>query len=101
LFWPAGADATSSRADRAFGAGGEPVELAPVADVIPAAPHNVADALAASSLGRRGIVAGDAADLVVVGEDPSRVTPAGLRTMPVLGTLLQGRWTYRDPVLEA
>ena len=62
---------------------------------------SVADALAASSLGRRGIVAGDAADLVVVGEDPSRVTPAGLRTMPVLGTLLQGRWTYRDPVLEA
>ncbi len=39
--------------DRAFGgADGEPVRLAPVTAVQPAAPHNVADALAAAALAR-------------------------------------------------
>lgn len=60
---------------------------------------SVADALAASSRGRRTVTAGSAADLVIVATDPSRATPAGLRDMPVLGTLLGGRWTYRDPAL--
>jgi len=38
--------------DRAFGAPGEPTALAPVSDVRPAAPHNVANALAAAALAR-------------------------------------------------
>ena len=59
----------------------------------------VADALAASSRGRRTIDVGSAADLVIVALDPSRATLAELRSMPVLGTLLGGRWTHRDPVL--
>lgn len=59
----------------------------------------VADALAASSRGRRLVAAGDPADLVIVGCDPEKAAPAELRSMPVLGTLLAGRWTYRDPAL--
>jgi hypothetical protein len=59
----------------------------------------VADALAASSLGRRGISVGDAADLMIIADDPLRAAPDVLRAMPVLGTLLNGRWTYRNPAL--
>jgi predicted amidohydrolase YtcJ len=61
---------------------------------------SVADALAASSRGRRAITAGSAADLVITGQDPASVPPSGLRDMPVLGTLLAGRWTYRSPALS-
>jgi predicted amidohydrolase YtcJ len=57
---------------------------------------SVADALAASSRGRRTVTAGAAADLVIVAEDPARLPPADLRNIPVLGTLLGGQWTYRD-----
>jgi hypothetical protein len=59
----------------------------------------VADALAASSRGRRAVRPGSAADLVIVAEDPARACPATLRGMPVLGTLLSGRWTHRDATL--
>ncbi|HWG01703.1 MAG TPA: amidohydrolase family protein [Trebonia sp.] len=57
---------------------------------------SVADALAASSQGRRTVTAGAAADLVIVAADPARLSPADLRNIPVLGTLLGGQWTYRD-----
>ena len=60
---------------------------------------SVADALAASSRGRRSVVVGSPADLAIVGIDPAEATPAELRSMPVLGTLLAGRWTHRDPAL--
>jgi hypothetical protein len=60
---------------------------------------SVADALAASSRGRREISAGSAADVVIVGEDPARLAPSALRDIPVLGTLLGGRWTHRDESL--
>jgi predicted amidohydrolase YtcJ len=60
---------------------------------------SVADALAASSRGRRAIAVGEAADLVIVASDPTAATPAELRAMPVLGTMLAGRWTYRVPAL--
>lgn len=60
---------------------------------------SVADALAASSRGRRGVLAGAEADLVIVGENPASVDPAALRDIPVLGTLLSGRWTYRSASL--
>jgi predicted amidohydrolase YtcJ len=60
----------------------------------------VADALAASSNGRRTVIAGSAADLVIVADDPSHVSAASLRDMPVLGTLLAGRWTHRDDTLR-
>lgn len=60
---------------------------------------SLADALAASSRGRRGVLVGAEADLVVVGEDPSAMPAADLRDIPVLGTLLGGRWTYRDESL--
>jgi hypothetical protein len=36
---------------------------------------------------------------VIVAEDPALVSAATLRGMPVLGTLLDGRWTHRDPAL--
>ena len=62
--------------DRAFAAHGEPVVLAPVADVVPAAPHNVADALAAAALARAyGVEAGAvAAGLHEFEPDPHRIS---------------------------
>lgn len=60
---------------------------------------SIRDALAASSRGRRAVMAGSAADLVIVAEDPGHVSADGLRRMPVLGTLLAGRWTHRDDSL--
>jgi predicted amidohydrolase YtcJ len=59
----------------------------------------VADALAASSQGRRTLTVGSAADLVIVAEDPVHLSPTDLRNIPVLGTLLAGQWTYRDESL--
>jgi predicted amidohydrolase YtcJ len=34
------------------------------------------------------------ADLVLLDEDPSAVDAERLRTLPVAGTLLGGRWTW-------
>ena len=63
----------------------------------------LADALAASSGGRRTVRVGEAADLVVLARPPGRVLaregPDGLRAVPVLGTLVAGRWTHRAPAL--
>jgi predicted amidohydrolase YtcJ len=39
---------------------------------------------------------GRRADLVVTDLDPADVPAAMLRTMPVAGTLLGGRWTHRS-----
>ncbi|MCW0213606.1 MAG: amidohydrolase family protein [Pseudonocardia sp.] len=50
-------------------------------------------ALAASAAGP--IAPGRRADLVIVDRDPATATSAELRTMPVAGTLLGGRWTHR------
>lgn len=52
-------------------------------------------AMAASSRGRTTIAAGDVADLVLVERDPFTASRDELRTMPVAGTLLGGRWTWR------
>jgi predicted amidohydrolase YtcJ len=60
---------------------------------------SVAAALAASSQGRRALTVGAAADLVIVGADPSHLSSKDLRNIPVLGTLLAGQWTYRDASL--
>ena len=60
---------------------------------------SVAEALAASSRGRR-LAVGAVADLVIVAEDPGKVSAASLRDIPVLGTLLGGEWTYRDGALS-
>jgi hypothetical protein len=49
--------------------------------------------------GRQTVAAGNPADLVVVAADPARLPPAELWHVPVLGTLLGGRWTYRDDTL--
>lgn len=54
------------------------------------------DALAAAARGRRGIRAGDPADLVITAGEPAAADPAALRGVEVLGTLLGGRWTYRQ-----
>lgn len=54
------------------------------------------DALAAACGGRRSPQVGDPADLVLVEHDPARLSPRELRDMPVFGTLLAGRWTYRS-----
>lgn len=54
------------------------------------------DALAAAARGRRGIRAGDPADLVITAGEPAAADPAALRAVEVLGTLLGGRWTYRQ-----
>jgi predicted amidohydrolase YtcJ len=55
-------------------------------------------ALAASVRGGLPIADGDPADLVVVDRDPMTVPPVELRTMPVAGTLLGGRWTWRSGI---
>lgn len=55
----------------------------------------IADALAAASRGRRSIEVGDVADLVLIDGDPANMSPDELAAMPVAGTLLGGRWTYR------
>jgi predicted amidohydrolase YtcJ len=41
------------------------------------------------------VVVGRRADLVITDLDPATVRPDRLRTMPVAGTLLAGRWTHR------
>lgn len=58
------------------------------------------DTVLASStaVGRTGLAVGDAADLVLLDRDPSRVTsPEGMQAMPghVQATMLAGRWTFR------
>jgi predicted amidohydrolase YtcJ len=55
----------------------------------------VADALAASTQGRYTPRPGDHGDLVMTELDPLTAGPEALRDMPVFGTLLAGRWTWR------
>lgn len=55
----------------------------------------VSAALAASTRGRYTPRGGDPADLVVLDRDPLVASVDELRTMPVLGTMLDGRWTRR------
>jgi predicted amidohydrolase YtcJ len=55
------------------------------------------EALAAASRGRREVEVGQPADVVILDADPADLTPAQLRSMPVYGTLLNGRWTYGGP----
>ena len=52
------------------------------------------DALAAASGGRRGVAVGDVADLTVVAADPSTLSPADLRALPVTATILGGHVTH-------
>ncbi|SEC14868.1 hypothetical protein SAMN04489806_2718 [Paramicrobacterium humi] len=53
------------------------------------------EALAASTrLGRIAPQQGDLADLAILDNDPLRTPAESLRTMPVSGTLLGGRWTH-------
>ena len=56
---------------------------------------SVAAALAASTRGRCTPQVGDRADLVVTDLDPLAADVDELRRMPVFGTLLNGRWTWR------
>jgi predicted amidohydrolase YtcJ len=56
----------------------------------------LADALRAACRGRPTPRVGDAADLVLVERDPAGLGPRELSEMPVFGTLLAGRWTYRS-----
>ncbi|WP_410671901.1 amidohydrolase family protein [Amycolatopsis sp. cmx-4-68] len=56
---------------------------------------SLSDALAASSGGRRGVAVGDAADLMVTAADPSVLSPADLRTLPVTATILGGHVTHQ------
>ncbi|MGW4484855.1 amidohydrolase [Amycolatopsis sp. NPDC004368] len=51
----------------------------------------LADALAAASGGRRGVVVGDVADLMITAADPSHLSPAQLRDMPLTATILDGK----------
>ncbi|MEV6648129.1 amidohydrolase family protein [Amycolatopsis sp. NPDC051371] len=53
------------------------------------------EALAASSGGRRGIAVGDVADLMVTAADPSLLSPADLRALPVTATILDGHVTHQ------
>ncbi|MFC4059847.1 amidohydrolase [Planomonospora corallina] len=55
-------------------------------------------ALAAAARGRSGLRPGDPADLVVTERDPAGLDGDGLRGMPILGTLLGGRWTHRRDI---
>ncbi|WP_328611878.1 amidohydrolase family protein [Amycolatopsis sp. NBC_00345] len=54
----------------------------------------LADALAAASGGRRGIAVGDPADLVITAADPTGLSPADLRDMPITATFLAGKPTH-------
>jgi predicted amidohydrolase YtcJ len=56
----------------------------------------VSAALTASTRGRFTPRPGDRADLVVIDLDPLSASVDELRTMPVSGTLLAGRWTWRS-----
>lgn len=56
-------------------------------------------ALAAAARGRDRIRVGELADLVIVGSDLDDATPTQLATTQVLGTMVDGRWTHRDPAL--
>ncbi|WP_344974239.1 amidohydrolase [Streptosporangium fragile] len=55
-------------------------------------------ALAAAGRGRTGVRPGDPADLVITESDPAALGGEDLRRMPVLGTLLGGRWTHRRSI---
>ncbi|MGJ6961403.1 amidohydrolase [Streptosporangium sp. G11] len=55
-------------------------------------------ALAAAARGRAGVRPGDPADLVITEYDPAVLDGDGLRHMPILGTLLGGRWTHRRSI---
>ena len=55
-------------------------------------------ALAASAGPDGPLRVGRRADLVVTDLDPADVPAAMLRTMPVAGTLLSGRWTHRSGI---
>ncbi|MBB5153550.1 amidohydrolase [Saccharopolyspora phatthalungensis] len=52
-------------------------------------------ALAASMRGRTRLSVGDVADLAILDIEPHTATPRQLRELPVSGTLLGGRWTWR------
>jgi len=82
----------------------EPAPLQAVADAVlrsdddrppwhPEQAIGLGDALAAASGGRRGITVGDRADLVLLGADPAHVPVRDLPLVPVLATLLGGRFT--------
>lgn len=56
----------------------------------------VREALTASvPSGRLHLREGDTADLAILDADPLTADPSWLRTMPVSGTLVNGRWTHR------
>ena len=55
-------------------------------------------ALAASVRADLPIADGDPADLIIVELDPMTASSDELRSMPVAGTLLGGRWTWRSGV---
>jgi hypothetical protein len=82
----------------------EPAPLQAVADAVlrsdderppwhPEQSIGLGDALAAASGGRRGTTVGDRADLVLLGADPAHVPVRDLPQVPVLATLLGGRFT--------
>lgn len=56
---------------------------------------DIRDALTASSRIERGLRVGDAADLVITDQDPLTAPISTLRNMPVWGTMLGGRWTWK------
>ncbi len=51
----------------------------------------VRQAIAASTGGRTRLTVGDRADLMLVPADPTQLTPADLRDLPVLATVVDGR----------
>lgn len=53
-------------------------------------------ALASSMRGRSRPSVGDVADLAILDLDPHTADANALRELPVAGTLLGGRWTWRD-----
>lgn len=53
---------------------------------------------ATTGVGRTTPAVGDVADLVITEVDVRVAAPAVLRSAPVAGTLLAGRWTHRDGI---
>ncbi|GAA3559726.1 amidohydrolase family protein [Amycolatopsis ultiminotia] len=54
----------------------------------------LAEALAAASGGRRAVAVGEVADLVLAAADPSGLSPAELRGLPVSATIVGGKPVY-------
>ncbi|GLY31330.1 amidohydrolase family protein [Kineosporia sp. NBRC 101731] len=58
--------------------------------------QNIPVSVALDASTRTRVAVGEPADLIVLDHDPTTLSPEKLRELPVAGTLLGGRWTWRE-----